>query len=205
MIRQKVQREGLFDFGHLLLEQIVTNKEAIAHWKSLLDNYQFLSTYKDDDYSWLTCILALKAVYSGNFGVGAILVDDTGTIIEWGHNEVFNPYFRSDRHAEMVVIDHFEDSNPKNTLKNYSLYTSLESCPMCLARIITSGISKVVHVAEDINGGMTHKLNDLPLIWIELSKRQIFNKANCSKDLTVAAEKIFLINAQLLNEILKDR
>jgi len=61
--------------------------------------------YQDDKYIWLTNVLALKAVDSGNFGVGCILVDSSDNIIAEGHNEVFNPYFRSDRHAEMVVMD----------------------------------------------------------------------------------------------------
>jgi hypothetical protein len=62
--------------------------------------------YTDDSYAWLTCALALQGVATGNFGVGAILVDDGGNqILAQGHNEIFNPRFRSDRHAEMVVMD----------------------------------------------------------------------------------------------------
>jgi len=48
-------------------------------------------------------------VASGNFGVGCIIVDVYGNVIVQGHNEVFHPYFRSDRHAEMVVMREFED------------------------------------------------------------------------------------------------
>lgn len=176
----------------------------IGKWKTWLTNYEFNDRHPDDRYVWLTCVLALKAVDTGNFGVGCILIDCGGNIVVWAHNKVFNPYFRSDRHAEMVVMDKLEDTNRKiNKLTNYILYTSLESCPMCLARLITSGANTVLYAAPDITGGMVHKMKDLPPIWIELAKRQVFSQAKCSQDLINAANQIFLLNADELNEKLK--
>ncbi|MDL5503021.1 MAG: nucleoside deaminase, partial [Candidatus Methanoperedens sp.] len=110
----------------------------------LLD-YKFNDACPDDKYVWLKNVLALKGVDSGNFGVGCILVDFHGNVVVQGHNEVFNPYFRSDRHAEMVVMDEFEDTHRDiPMIQGFTLYTSLESCPMCFVRLITSGVNKVL-------------------------------------------------------------
>ncbi len=93
------------------LEEIGFKNKRVRIWKTMLLDYEFDNEYQDDKYIWLTNVLALKAVDSGNFGVGCILVDSSDNIIAEGHNEVFSPYFRSDRHAEMVVMDKFEDMN----------------------------------------------------------------------------------------------
>jgi len=206
MNSRKVKREELGRFGLALLAQIEPRDDSINRWKGWLENYQFDAECSDDDYRWLTCVLALESVNSGNFGVGSVLVDHAGIIVAWGHNKVFNPYFRSDRHAEMVVVDKFEDANRNVTkLEGYTLYTSLESCPMCLARLITSRINRIVYVAEDTSGGMIHKLKDLPSIWIELADSQIFSNACCSQEIVNTAIQIFSINAQELNEMLRNR
>ncbi len=206
MDRCKIKRQGLAKFGIDELALVEPRYDSIKRWINWLEIYQFDKDSSEDDYSWLTCVLALKAVNSGNFGVGSILVDQIGNVISWGHNEVFRPYFRSDRHAEMVVMDKFEDAKKGTAnLDNYTLYTSLESCPMCLARLITSRINRIAHVAEDITGGMVHKLRDLPTIWLDLAKSQVFNKAKCSKELVIASNQIFCINAEKLNEMLGKR
>jgi cytosine deaminase len=201
-----IERSELRSFGLASLGQIGNRHRRINTRKKWLELYQFLSKYPDDDYSWLTCVLALKSIDSGNFGIGSILVNHIGTVVSWGHNEVFKPYFRSDRHAEMVVLNRFEDSNRNNcNMKGYTLYTSLESCPMCLARLINSRINSIVHVAEDTMSGMTHKMEDLPATWITLADSQIFRKADCSEQLTQAAVEIFRMNADELNEVLRKR
>jgi len=48
--------------------------------KTYLLDYEFNGDCPDDKYIWLTNVLALKAVDSGNFGVGCILVDGRGTL-----------------------------------------------------------------------------------------------------------------------------
>jgi cytosine deaminase len=198
--------ESLLPLGMQQLRTITQKSDDIEYWKGWLANYKFDCKYPDDGYVWLTCVLALKAVSLGNFGIGCILVDGKGGIVAWGHNEVFHPYFRSDRHAEMVVMDMFEDNHKEITsLKGYRLYTSLESCPMCLARLITSGSETVLHAASDNDGGMVHKIKDLPKIWIELSKGRIIKEAHCSQALIKAASQIFLISSSELNEKLQNR
>ncbi len=147
-------------------------------------------------------MLALKGVDSGNFGVGCILVDFHGNVVVQGHNEVFNPYFRSDRHAEMVVMDEFEDTHrdiPK--IQGFTLYTSLESCPMCFVRLITSGVNKVLHASPDLTGGMVREKKNLPQFWLDLYEGKVFSQSRCSQELINAANEIFLLN---VDELIKN-
>ncbi len=172
----------------------------------MLLEYQFKDEHRDDVFAWYSCLLALKAVCKGNLGVGSLLVDNKKDVIAEGHNNVFAPYFRSDLHAEMVVMNQFEDNNKEiSSVKGYTLYTSLEPCPMCLTRLITSGINTVLFLAPDEPGGMVHIFENLPKAWHGLSEQQRFCQADCSQDLINAAEEIFLVNREELNKKTKMR
>lgn len=177
--------------------------KTISYWKDFLTAYQPASEYIDDFFALEVCKLALQAIELGNFGIGSILVDPSSNIVAKGHNQVFQPYFRSDRHGEMVVMEKFENHYRKvPTMKDYTLYTSLESCPMCMARLITSGCGTILHVADDPLGGMVHLKSNLPPIWLKLAKNQTFAQANCSATLKEAAQSIFMLNSDGLNNIL---
>jgi tRNA(Arg) A34 adenosine deaminase TadA len=197
--------EKIKDLGLKELEKIGLENKKISKLKNWLLNYEFNSIYPDDKYVWLTNVLALKGVDSGNFGVGSILVDLNGNVLIKGHNEVFNPYFRSDRHAEMVVMDEFESTHRdiSKLLQGYILYTSLESCPMCSVRLITSCVSKVLHAADDMTAGMVREMKNLPQFWIDLSEGKVFSQARCSQELINAANEIFQLNADELIEKIK--
>jgi tRNA(Arg) A34 adenosine deaminase TadA len=199
-------KEKIREFGIRELTKIDPKNEGVGKFKTQLMDYQFNNQYADDRYVWLTDVLALKAIDLGNFGIGCILIDINSNVVVQGHNEVFNPYFRSDRHAEMVVMDKFEDTYREFTrLEDYTLYTSLESCPMCLTRMILSGVNKVLYAAPDIESGMVHRIKDLPKFWIEFGDRQGFFQADCSQGLINIATEIFLFNVDELNEKLKNR
>lgn len=194
------------DLGDRILDKIGSQSENIINWKNWLQEYRFFPEYPADPYAWLTDVLALRSVNSGNYGVGSILVGADGEIVAMGHNLVYSPYFRSDLHAEMVTVNYFEKENPQiTTLNEYSLYTSLESCPMCLVRLISAGINRVFYVSPDPIGGMVNAISLLPPLWKELSAPQVFTKARCSGELSNAATEIMLINANELLEILRKR
>ncbi|MDR7665880.1 nucleoside deaminase [Methanosarcina sp. Z-7115] len=194
------------DLGEGILKKIDSQSENIINLKNWLQEYDFFPEYPDDPYAWLTDVLALKSVNSGNYGVGSVLVSAGGEIAAMGHNLVYSPYFRSDLHAEMVTVNYFEKENPQiTTLKEYALYTSLESCPMCLVRLISAGINKVFYVSPDPIGGMVNSISLLPPLWKDLSAPQAFTAARCSRELSNAATEIMLINANELLEILRKR
>ena len=198
---QKIRELGLE-----ILKKIDSKNENVIKWKNWLSEYRFLPGHSDEPYAWFSVVLALKSVDSGNYGVGSILVDAGGKVISVGHNLVYSPHFRSDLHGEMVALNLFENEHPEiTTLEGYTLYTSLESCPMCLVRLISSGINAILHVSPDPRAGMVGMINFLPPLWRELSTRQTFARAACSEELSKAALEIMLINAEKLLEVLRKR
>ncbi len=158
----------------------------------------------DEKFILMACVEAYKAYQDGNFGIGAILVNEQGEVVEKGHNSVFNPTFRSDLHAEMVVMNQFEERNKeKKDLSKYTIYTSLEPCPMCLSRLITSGVGNVKFATLDHDGGMVSRWSSLPPIWKEISKNRNYGKADISEELEKIARDIFLSNVEELDNSLK--
>lgn len=178
--------------GKDLLASIASPSRSTLKFRQQLEDYAFKEDLKDDVPAWLTCVSALKGVDCGNFGVGSIIVDDRGHLAALGYNQVFHPYFRSDAHAEMMAMETFEKENQDIVdMRRYRLYTSLESCPMCMTRLIVSGIRTIIHVADDRYGGMVHLADKLPPVWLELIESQRFEPARCSPDLKQAAAEIF--------------
>lgn len=162
--------------------------------------------YPDDSFIIIALQEAIVAGKEGNFAVGAVLVRENGEIVERGHNRVFNPHFRSDLHAEMDVMTKFEERFPEtDSMKGFILYTSLEPCPMCFARLITTGVGKVLYASADEYGGMVHRLEHMPAAWTELAKRQKFAKARCSPELSRLALQIFQTTAAENNRKLQER
>ena len=160
--------------------------------------------YRHDPFILETIREALAAANEGNFGVGAVVVDPHGDIVQRGHNHVFYPHFRSDIHAEMDAMDKFEDRFPQvDCMRDYTLFTSLEPCPMCLTRLITSGVGKVFHAAQDVESGMA--LEKLTEVWRDLAKFQCFSPADCSPELKEISHEIFLVTANRNTEKLLAR
>jgi cytosine deaminase len=129
--------------------------------------------------------------------VGAVLVDPQGTVVAHGHNAVFYPRFRSDFHAEMVVMNAFEEQYPEaDTMRGYTLLSSLEPCPMCLARLLTAGVQTVKFLALDALGGMVQHRHHLPAAWQRLGQRQEIGHADVSDSLRQFALDVFLFNLE---------
>ncbi len=152
---------------------------------------------------------AMRAAYSGNFGVGAVLVDPAGKIVARAHNHVFHPHFSSRSHAEGCMLDHIERSKRfrpiVDNLEGHTLFTSLEPCPMCYARLLTSGISTVYHAADDVHGGMVHLDENMPDVWQLFSKGKTFAKADCSPIISALSLKAFETTGRAFDEYLANR
>lgn len=152
------------------------------------------------------CREALRAAQEGNYGVGAVLTDHSGQIVERGHNQAFQPRFRSDLHAEMVVMNAFEDRWPESTdMRGYSLICSLEPCPMCLSRLLIAGVERVLYVACDELGGMASKIDQLPEAFQKLRHDGQFAEAQVSDELRSLALDLFLLNLATLRTQLWNR
>jgi cytosine deaminase len=198
-----MNHEKAYETGRQRLTALEAPTKPVADWKAILLNHRPDGGFADDVPVWLTCALALEGVAAGNFGVGAVLLDAAGSVVAQGHNEVFRPHFRSDRHAEMVVLDRWEDDDTGR--EGVTLYTSVEPCPMCLVRLSSSAVRRVLYAAPDLPGGMAHRMDNLPLFWGELARGKTFGRAACSADLVRAAEQIFLLNLKELTARMKSR
>jgi cytosine deaminase len=186
----------------LIGEDNMINLKKLQEFEGRLLN--FVPLKKHDEFA-IECIKeAIDAAKKGTFGVGAVIVEDETNIIRFrGQNRVFTQH-RSDLHAEMELLNDFEiyyKSKSRDLLKNFTLFTSLESCPMCLCRIITAGVMKVYHIADDTGGGMVHLHHQLPPIWQEISKQRTFEKADCSEELSDISLQVFLLTADLDNKL----
>ncbi|MFW6113626.1 MAG: nucleoside deaminase [Actinomycetota bacterium] len=200
---KRIGRHEITAYGSRILDDIQSGGQQVLRWMSWLEDFE-CADGEDDHYGWLAAVLALRAVSRGNGGVGCVLVDGDGDIIVHGHNAAFVPYFRSDLHAEMVVMDRFEDMRGGSAPRDLTLYTSVEPCPMCLVRLICSGIGRVLYLAGDEQGGMASRMPALPSIWLELAEGRIFGQADCSPELIEAALSIFLINIEELYEYIRN-
>jgi tRNA(adenine34) deaminase len=160
--------------------------------------------FPDEWAARIACDEAAIAEREGNFAVGCVLVRGN-SVLARGHNEVFFPRFASDRHAEMVAIDRFEERHHDEIMNDIVLVTTVEPCPMCLARIITSGICVVRYVTPDDEGGMVQRLSQLPIAWQRLARGKDFGLANCSAELRRVASEMFFASVRALDDKLRKR
>jgi len=179
--------------------------EGFDDLEKRLDAFVPAQGYRHDQYIAMCIREALAAAKEGNFGVGAVLVHN-GQVVQKGHNHVFHPYFQSDRHAEMDVITTVEQKRKGNHLmhKGYTLYTSVEPCTMCFARLITAGVGQVYYAADDSEGGMVHLAGNLPSAWkgILAGSGATFEAASCSPGLKELAMDVFLTTVRQLDKSL---
>jgi cytosine deaminase len=174
------------------------------------DRFARLSTeptrHRDQRLGILACRAALEAAREGNYGVGAVLVDPGGRIVARGRNSVFFPRFRSDLHAEMVVMNAFEQRHPRSAhMRGYTLVCSLEPCPMCLARLLVAGVETVKFLARDDLAGMVGLRASFPAAWRRLWRRQAFVRADVSEGLRRFALEVFLLNLEACQRRLLSR
>jgi len=191
--------------------------ERLAALEKRITAYTINKEYKDDTYALVVVKSALESIREGSGGIGACLVDSTtGEIVEYGRNRQHSPYFRSDLHAEMDLLNKYEDRvkkmndpedfNKTRECKNLVLVTSVEPCPMCLTRIINSGIKTVLYVVEDKEGGMVTRLDNLPPFWKEFAADREFRAADCSAELRQIAIDLFNFSSRgfAKNRVKKD-
>jgi cytosine deaminase len=182
----------------------------------------YASAYSQSELKWhyRCCELALQALEQGNYGVGAVLINNDGFLVAEANNQVFSEGFDSSAHAEMRVIDQLErslndSSLIKSGMKNsetdlerpktinrqaLTLIVSLEPCPMCSCRIFASGIGQVIYMSRDKNGGMISHCNNLPPAWINLSQLAVIKQFNEKHELAVLAQDIASAHIQGLRE-----
>lgn len=166
----------------------------IDRWRRYLDDFVPSERHRHEAYALHACRLAVDAASVGTHGVGAVLFDAHGKVLVEGHNKVHHGGFRSDLHAEMVVMNEYEAAGwPRDKARGCTLVTSLEPCPMCMTRMIVAGLGTVLYVSHDAIGGMVQRKHGLPPTFrsIMQSENQVWGPAECSQELRSAALKIW--------------
>ena len=176
--------------------------QKLADLENRITRYAVQAGFPDDPYGLIVVNAALEAIRAESGGIGACLVDTrTGQVVDTGRNRQFTTYFRSDLHAEMDLLNRYENrmkktrypgpgGNPREC-PHLVLISSVEPCPMCLTRIINSGIKTVLYVVEDRQGGMVTRLDQLPPFWREFAADREFRQADCSPELRQIALDLF--------------
>ena len=97
---------------------------------------------------------AQKAYAIDEVPIGAILVDQRGTIIAQSYNQIEKKKSQL-AHAEMVVLQKAAKKIKNWRLQHTTLYVTVQPCMMCLGALYLSRVSRVVYGAESYKFGMT--------------------------------------------------
>lgn len=202
MIKPILRKAEIQAKGREILNSLALSYPGIEEKRLQLLDLGNTWLHPDDPYVWLSCVEALLGVSEGNFGVGAILIDEEGDILIQGHNHSFQPAYRSDLHAEMVVLNEWEShlTGPlKDKDNGLRLFSSLEPCPMCFTRLLYSEIKGIHYAAEDNLGGMQRYVENMPPFFREVAERHSLSRADASPALLHIAGEIMDINKESLD------
>lgn len=124
---------------------------------------------------WRKCFeIAWESFQEGARPIGAIVVNGQGKIISDGKSSVFQETSRGViahnelAHAELNALLKIDNRIHKN-VKDYTLYTTMEPCPLCFSSLYMSGVRNLAYAAKDKYGGSTNLVKTTPY----LSKKSI--------------------------------
>lgn len=100
------------------------------------------------------------AAEQGEIPVGAVLVDENGTVVSAVHN-LCEANRSPLMHAEMLALDTGCRKKGDWRLTGHTLYVTLEPCPMCAGAISHARVDRVVFGAPDARAGALGSLFDL--------------------------------------------
>ena len=150
------------------------------------------------DIASIICIEeAIDAGRWGNVAVGGCLMKDDKVLLRDG-NKANSPYLRTDLHSEMVLLNELEDQlrdEPTPRMRDYTLFTSQEACPMCLARICFAQVGKTYYVYRDSSSPEAGEMSNwdrLPPGLQGLGSRLVIEEAQCAPELKEISRQVWL-------------
>jgi tRNA(Arg) A34 adenosine deaminase TadA len=122
------------------------------------------------DDAWLRRAIALSSVSveAGQTPFGAVIVND-GTVVAEDHNRVWDTTDPT-AHAEVNAIRSAASTLGTIELAGCTLYSSCEPCPMCMAAIHWSRISRLVYAAS-ISDADAAGFREMPIGVMEMARR----------------------------------
>lgn len=124
--------------------------QGVSYNAAVVSEMHFIN--KTDEH-WMALALnqAALAMASGEVPVGAIAVLN-GNIIAEGHNGKEAEQDPT-AHAELVVLRKAAHYLGNWRLRDVTLYSTLEPCPMCAGAMIQARLERLVYGAKDIRFG----------------------------------------------------
>ena len=111
----------------------------------------------DEYYMKLALVEARSAANKGDVPVGAVIVKDNDVVTCGGNEKLFDPT----AHAEIEAI-RFAARNLKTwNLSGFTLYVTLEPCPMCAGACVNARLSRVVYGAKNYKSGAAGTLYNI--------------------------------------------
>ena len=166
--------------------------------------------YPHDVPSMISIAEGIRAGRMGNVAVGGCLLKDD-EVIDRDISKAIAPYHRTDLHVEMVLLNTLEDrlcDDPTPRMRDYTLFTSQEPCPMCLARICFNQVGKTYYVYRDSSspeaGEMTN-WDRLPPGFRGLGSRLVVEEAQCSPELKELSRQVWVTSIGPAIQQFRDR
>jgi tRNA(adenine34) deaminase len=114
----------------------------------------------DLHYMNLALSEAKMAYQQGEVPVGAVICDSNGLVVSTAHNLVESDTFAG-AHAELLAIRTACQKTGSWRLPDFTLYVTLEPCPMCISLCVLSRLKKVVFGCQDPRMGACGSLFSL--------------------------------------------
>ena len=121
---------------------------------------------------WQACFeLAWEAHLEGSNPIAAVVVDVDGTIVSTGKSAVkaeLTGVHSSNceiAHAEVNALLALDNRvHEKAKASQYTLYVTLEPCPLCFSALYMSDVKTLIYAAPDRYGGSTNLLGTTPYL-----------------------------------------
>ncbi|NLK87379.1 MAG: nucleoside deaminase [Clostridiaceae bacterium] len=130
----------------------------------------------------------------GSIPIGAVITDEIGNIISVGRNRMYESGTLNPRiaHAETVCLQNLDISKYPN-VKQYTLYTAMEPCPMCFGTIVMSNFRKIKVAARDSYCGAVYLSEQDP--YIKSKNMQIEFESGLLQDIQIVLQAYFELRA----------
>jgi tRNA(Arg) A34 adenosine deaminase TadA len=119
------------------------------------------------DIGFMRMALEEAALADDPYYFGAVIVHD-GKVLARGRN-VWNQQQDPTAHGEMVAIRRCLAEHGMEKIKGTTIYTSGESCPMCMGAIVWCGIARVVYGASIVQ--LAAKMGQIMISDAEIADR----------------------------------
>ena len=103
---------------------------------------------------------ARLSVAAGDVPVGAVVVDERGTLVGRGHNAREATHDPT-AHAEVLALRQAAQARRSWRLDGCTLVVTLEPCTMCAGAVVAARVDRLVYAADDPKAGAVGSLWDV--------------------------------------------